>query len=200
MNRRVLVAMAMLAATACGGDAGTGLVTSDQLHFLRLSLSAPPLATPTVSVWAHFDSTTEARVLFHALPGASDSVALAELTIPAGSLRSAPDGSPLGPGDSVRVTLTVIDPVRMIVQFEPSGLRFSPSNPARLAMAVSLADPDLNGDGRVDANDGLLEGKLHIWRQECTGDPWMKVSSTVDVGLGVVRANLAGFTNYAVAY
>jgi hypothetical protein len=200
MNRCWLVLAAAIGATACGGDNATGPVPTDQLHFLRVAVGVPALANPTVSFWAYYDHDTQARIVYHALPSLLDSATLVDFTVPSQSISELPDGSPLGPGDSVLVTMTVIDPVLMIVRFEPSGLQFSASNPAQLRLALGSADPDFDGDGSVNAQDDSIEARLHIWRQENTGDPWTQLPSTVDVGAGVVAADISGFTHYAVAY
>ena len=200
MNRWWFVMAVAMGVAACGGDGATEPVPTNRLHFLRVAIGVPPLANPTVSFWTHYDHDTEARIVYHALPGVADSVTLVDFTVPSQSLSKRPDGSLLGPGDSVLVTITVIDPLQMIVRFEPSGLQFSASNPARLRLALGTADPDLNGDGSVDGQDETLETRLHIWRQEATGDPWTQLRSTVDVGRGDVAADISGFTHYAVAY
>ena len=84
--------------------------------------------------------------------------------------------------------------------------RYAQAEPDHLA----VVDPDgtehtaftiaMNGDGSVDGQDETLETRLHIWRQEATGDPWTQLRSTVDVGRGDVAADISGFTHYAVAY
>ena len=199
--RRFFVLSALVAAIgACGGDAATGPVPTDQLHFLQLAIGAPVLANPTMSFWAYHDRDTEARIYYHAVLGAPDSAELLDFVVPSGALSRRPDGSPFGTGDSVLVTITVIDPLRMIAEFEPSGLEFSTSNPAHLTVWLSEADPDLNGDGHVDAQDATVEAQLAIWREEQAGDPWTRLSSHVDTSLGDVSADVTGFSNYAVAY
>jgi hypothetical protein len=192
---RWLCALALaIGVTACG-DGATAPTRSDaQLNFLRPRVGAPLLANPTVDFYAYYDRPSQARVFYHALPGVGDSVTLVDFTVPAQSLLRRPDGSSVGPGDSVLVTISVVDPVRMIVRFEPSGLQFSPRKPARLRLALGMADLDLTG---VDAS---LRSQLHIWRQERTGEPWTQLPSTVDMARGDVAADIPGFTHYVVAY
>ncbi|MBX6331161.1 MAG: hypothetical protein IRY91_04875 [Gemmatimonadaceae bacterium] len=199
MNKRCVLLALVIGATACG-DGTTGPVPTDQPHFLQTAVGAPPLANPIVSFWASYDHGGEARIVYHALPSAGDSAVLLDFTVPSQSLLERPDGSRLGPGDSVLVTITVIDPIRMVAQFEPSGLRFSAARPAHLTLSLGEIDPDLNADGHVDATDDLLKGELHIWRQEQLGDPWTQLPTQVDLVLGTVAADISGFTNYAVAY
>jgi hypothetical protein len=64
-------------------------------------------------------------------------------------------------------------------------------------MRYRYADPDLNGDGRVDGADD--RSRLGIWRQEADGQPWVRTGTLRDVDLDEVRAELQGFTKYAMA-
>jgi hypothetical protein len=200
MNRWRLVLAIVVGLTACDGGITSPIRTEAELNFLRVRVGVPALANPSVSFWAKYDSSSQARIVYHALPGLTDSVTLVDFTVPSQSIFQRPDGSRLGPGDSVQITITVVDPLRMIVSFEPSGLRFSPGKPARLKFALGTADPDLNGDGRVDETDAALQAKLHIWRQERVGDPWTQLPSSIDVMRAEVAADIAGFTRYLVAY
>jgi hypothetical protein len=200
MNRWYLILAVAASASACGGDRAIGPVPTDQLHFLRTAVGVPSLANPTVAFWASYAQGGEARIVYQALPGTGDSTVLLHFVVPSRSLSMRPDGTRIGAADSVLITITIIDPVRLIAQFEPSGLRFSATNPARLTMALGTIDPDLNGDGRVDGTDDALEVRLHIWRQERIGDPWTQLPTQFDGSLGTVMADISGFTNYAVAY
>jgi hypothetical protein len=109
-----------------------------------------------------------------------------------------PGRGDLSPGDSVTMTVTV-DPVNVLVNLEPSGIRFG--QPAALSMWYGGAGGDLNGDGVVDRADADIEsGPLTIWCLENPGDPWWAMStvrSTLDRTLIV---DLQHFSNYAVAY
>jgi hypothetical protein len=194
MSKRWSILAIAVGLTACGDNATAPTRADTELSFLRLRIGVPELASPEVSFWATYDEERRARIVYGALPGSTDSVTLVDFTVPSQSLSQRPDGSRLGPGDSIRVTISVIDPVRMIVRFEPSGLKFSSSRPARLRLALGLADLDLQGV------DSALGAQLHIWRQERAGDPWVQMPSTVDVERGDVTADINGFTNYAVAY
>jgi hypothetical protein len=100
----------------------------------------------------------------------------------------------------VRITVTVVDPVHLILVFQPSGLTFSSKDPARLRMFFSEVGDDIDHNGRVDSDDDDAEQKLSIWRQEQPGLPWFKVASAVVKDAKRVDADLAGFTGYALAY
>jgi len=86
------------------------------------------------------------------------------------------------------------------VDFQPSGVVFSKSSPAQLAIWYQDADPDLNGDGRVDATDQALEQQLAIWTQSNKTDPWKQLSSGNDTTQKLVTAALYHFSLYAVSY
>ena len=72
--------------------------------------------------------------------------------------------------------------------------------PAELKISFEEADEDVNGDGEVDDEDAAIVPQLAIWRRERTGDPWMKLSSVVEVGTHEVKAFIGGFTGYAIAW
>jgi len=108
-------------------------------------------------------------------------------------------GVPLDRGDSVRITLT-IDTVLFNVDFQPSGVVFSKSSPAQLAIWYENANPDLNGDGDVDAVDEALKQQLAIWYKGSKADPWRQLWSKNDATQELVTAALYHFSQYAVAW
>lgn len=183
----------------CGSDS-TEPDTPHEPVVLEVAVGTPTLVSSQVSFWAYYDRETRAQIVYHAFVSATDSVTLVDFTVPAQSLSRLPDGSAISAGDSVLITMSVLNPLLLDVSFEPSGLRFSSSNPARLRLGFGNADPDLNQDGTVDADDDALVAKLHIWQQEDILSPWTELQSTVDVNAKVVSADIPGFTHYAVAY
>ena len=98
------------------------------------------------------------------------------------------------------ITVSVIDLANLIVDFQPSGLRFRADEPARLKFKFAETDDDLDEDGDVDAEDQLHETELAIWKRESVGDPWVRLSSNLEVELDQIEADILGFTNYAIAY
>jgi hypothetical protein len=116
------------------------------------------------------------------------------------TLLTRPDGTPIATGDSILITITVVDAARMILDMQPSGLRFSPSDPADLKISFFEADDDVNQDGSVDDTDATLLTRLAIWRRETAASPWVKLTSTIAFELDQVEADLLGFTGYAIAY
>ncbi len=97
------------------------------------------------------------------------------------------------------ITLTV-DTVLFNVDFQPSGVLFSKSSPAQLAIWYQDANPDLDGDGDVDAIDEMLKQELAIWYKGSKTDPWRQLWSKNDATQELVTAALYHFSQYAVAW
>ncbi len=207
-QRSCWLVAAILAAIACSqdGDGGSGpgndsvVQVEDSLTFLRPTPGGPAFGDGTVSFWAVKGQRREARLMYRPLPGAVDSVEFARFRVDDRSLVNRPDGSPLAPGDSILITLTIADSSRLIAGFEPAGLRFNAARPARLALKYGEADPDLDHNGVVNAADTALVATFRIWRQEEPGQPWVSVPSTLSEEALEVEADIFGFTRYAVAY
>ena len=182
---------------SCSGDA-TGpneqQKPASDLHFLQLSPLAPALQATTVSFYAKKGEDREARVKFQ---NGEDYL---RFRVFGNSLSQRPDGSAFAQGDSILITITVTDPTKLQADFQPAGLKFSSSAPARLQFEFGECDGDINGDGVVNAADTALLPLISTWRQETPGAPWIKVSSTVQTDISEVQAFITGFTGYALAY
>ena len=200
--RRILTCLAAAAVAACSDSTGTRVVQRNEsdLSFLRTADDAPPLASFGASFWAVKGEDRELRLSYRPPAGSTDSTEFLRLRIRGESLFKLPNGLALGVGDSVLITVTVIDPARMIVELQPSGLLFSREEPAELEMRYREADSDYDDDGDVDAEDDEIERRLSIWRQERIGEPWVQIGTDVRVDTDEVRADLTGFTRYAIAY
>jgi Methionine aminopeptidase len=122
------------------------------------------------------------------------------LKIGSATLLSRPDASPIADGDSVLITMRVVDPALLLVEFQPSGLLFNPAEPAELEMQYGEGDDDLNHDGRQDSEDEALISSLGIWRQELPGLPFVRLSSSLFTSLAACDTKITGFTRYALAY
>lgn len=207
------IVLAALLAVACGRDAlspstpsaartasARDDVPQSTPHFLTTAPGSPPIANPVLSFWAKKGTEAVGTMYYSALAAAKDSTAFLTIRIRARSLATRPDGTPIAEGDSVLITLTLIDPVRLIVDCQPSGLKFFPDRPATLKMSFLHANEDLNGDGVVDSADLALLSTLQIWRREEGTDPWFAQPSDVSLALHEVEADIGGFSGYAVAY
>jgi len=195
---------------ACAGQAPTAgpaqppdsqaSVPETQLQFLSPARTAPPFGTRTVSFWAVRGEDREVRLMYQAFPNQIDSAEFVRFKVDKASLVTRPDGSTIGAGDSLQITLTIADTLRLILDFQPQGLVFNPSKPARLWIKFGEADPDLDHNGIVNSADTTLLLGSEIWRQEFSTDPWSALRSTVDTVSQEVEADIPGFTRYAVAY
>lgn len=181
---------------ACGDSTGPKVVEkpATDLHFLRLSTTAPQLQSTVVSFYAKRGEDREVRVRFQ---NGEDYL---RFRVFANSLLQRPNGSAFAVGDSILITITITDPTTLAADFQPAGLKFSALAPARLQFEFGEADKDLNDDGVVNATDTALIPQISTWRQETAGAAWLKVNSTVEIELNEVQADIFGFTGYALAY
>lgn len=174
--------------------------TTAELNLLHVTYDYPQLAATQVRFWAVKGKSSGADLWYHARPGASDSAKFVEFRLGAGALDRRPDGSVIAVGDSVLITLTATDARHMMIEYQPSGLRFAAAEQPTLKIYWTACGDDLNYDGRVDTADDLLASQLGIWRQETSDQPWMQLPSVVVKGTKEVRAQLEGFSGYAISY
>ena len=170
------------------------------LRLLTVLPTAPLLATTSVSFYAVKGRNAGADLWYHARPGRTDSTKMLEFRLNGASLERRPDGSAFADGDSIRITITVVSPTNLIVDFQPSGLKFSAKEPARLKIFFGECGDDLDRDGQVTSSDDAIAQQLSIWRQETPTAPWFKLSTVVVKEDRLIDALLGGFTGYAVAY
>jgi hypothetical protein len=203
MRTRYLLLVAPLAALlACSSSSGPNDGSSKpsaELNIVGVSDDAPPLYNPEVSFYAVKGENREARIFFQNDQGGPGDEYL-RLRIDAPTLRARPDGSAIAEGDSVLITVRVVDPQQMLFEMEPSGLGFSTDDPAELRIRYAEAHGDLNDDGRVDSTDDDIESTMAIWRQETPSDPFVRVGTAVVKDLEEAEAELTGFSRYALAY
>lgn len=207
-----LATAALLAlAAACGGETGPGPDDCPpgtvcpppggaQPTIAPLNLAPGAVQNPTVSFWAVRGQSRSTAILFQDDDG--DTEELLEFTVPSNSLLSAPDGRRYAVGDSVRITITLVDPARLLFDFQPSGLRFSATDPARLEIEYGDATGgDIDDDGDVDARDAQLSSQLAIWLQENASSPFFRLESSLnDEVIDEIEADVLGFTRYGIAY
>jgi hypothetical protein len=200
--RRLTFLLAGIGLAACNDSTGARVVQRNEadLAFLRPAADAPPLVQITSSFWAVRGEDRELRLSYRPRQGRTDSTDFLRLRVRDESLLTLPSGLPIAIGDSVLITVVVIDPSRLIVEFQPAGLLFSRAAPAELDMRYPEADRDYDDDGDVDGDDDDVEQRLRIWRQERLGDPWVQLSGSVRADVDEVKADLTGFTRYAIAY
>jgi hypothetical protein len=166
---------------------------------LRFKTDAPPLEQYSVSVYAKKGQATSLSLYFKGAGGGRGEE-YARLVIPSGALAERPNGTRIAVGDSVLITVSVPDRSLLLLRMEPHGLKFDARSPARLTMSYRHADPDLNGDGRVNLVDTLIELRLSIWRQPTLIDLFTQLTSILDRANKSVSATLPGFSQYVIAY
>lgn len=186
---------------ACGTDPVRPTETrpAGSLDILRRAAAAPPLVSDQATFWAVKGQDRELRMYYQDTGAQGSGAEFLRLRVNTATLDRRPDGSVIAQGDSVLITVTA-DPALMSVDLQPSGLRFSSSQPAELRIRWAEADDDINGDGKVDATDDALRAKLAIWRQEGAKDPWGKLATVLKLDVEEAEATLTGFSGYAVAY
>lgn len=204
-----LSAMLAIACASDGGgtpvDPGTnpppGGTPQASLQFLKPA-TGTALRTDSVSFWAVKGQDREVAMYYRPNAGSSDSVRFLRFRVRNETLLKRPDGSAFATGDSVKITIRVLDFSKLITQFSPSGLTFSDLRPAELRLDFKNCDQDFNRDGVVNQNDVNLVPTFAIWKQEAVGQPWFKLTSTVEVSsnLSEVKADVLSFTNHAIAY
>jgi len=195
--RAVLPLLFAGALASCDGSpAGPSQLPEGELVFVRAAAGAPPLAVSQVQVWAKAGEGRRIEIPY-AKVGEYGGDKCLEFTIPGDGLLTRPDGTPFARGDSVLITIRVVDPNAFNFEFSPSGLRFSDKHPAELRISYKWANLDLNGDGRVDDRDRSFG--FDIWKQETPASQWIRISTSRDSNVEELRANIFGFTRYAMA-
>lgn len=186
------------ALSSCEGlfDPADERVSDSDLTFVRVAPDAPPLSDTVVSFYIKRGEEREVRITYTYLNGDGKCLLL---RVPADAPLRKPDGSAFAVGDSLEVTVRVVDASRFQFQFEPAGLQFDPRRPAELEVRYRWADPDYNGDGVVDAEDAALEASFSFWRQEQPGAGWEKITTLRVHDALEAHARIPGFTQYALA-
>jgi len=195
--RRLLVISSVATLLSCSDSSGPSGVPDAQLHVVQRDTLAPLLDSTVARVWAKVGEGREIRIAYQAPDTGEDFL---RFEVPGDGLLRKPDGSAFQPGDSILITLTVVDPDRFLVQFEPAGLQFNPNQPARLKFHYLHANHDFDGNGVVDAADAEIEHILDLWRRESPSAPWFRVGSVKFEQLDEIDANILSFTEYALAW
>lgn len=198
MIRRFIAACGVAALLACMDNTGPSGVPNDQLHIVLQDTLAPPLDSTVGRFWAKVGENRELRLEY--LPPADSAEDFLRFEVPSDGLFRRPDGSAFQPGDSILITVTVVDAARFHFQFEPAGLQFNPQRPARLRIDYFNANHDFDGDGDIDTADDEIERILDLWRREGPSAPWFRVGSIKFEALDEIDANIFGFTEYALAW
>jgi hypothetical protein len=193
-------------AAGCSGDStDPGQLPADSINIAPIALTAPPLAQTEVTFWAVVGQDRTGRICYLGADsigtgGDTCDEEFVRLDVNAQSLYSLPNGTRLHTGDSVQITMRVVDPTKALVEFLPTGLKFSATEPAELKIRYSFLDDDINEDGEVNESDSLLVQQLAIWRQETPGAAFTRLTTLRVEQDGEYEAKLTGFSRYAIAY
>lgn len=193
--RRLWVVLALLLPAACseatGPDEEGGRADGD-MTFARLA-SSSELEAGAASFWA---VKGQSRTLVLRYATGEPAV---EFEVGPDALLARPNGTPFLPGDSVRITVQADAQGRLSFDFQPSGLTFSPLQPALLRIDYRGYDPDVNADGAVDAADAALVLSFGIWRRDSPLSLWLPIPSLRLQGQTVIEGQVTHFTGFALA-
>lgn len=194
--RATLAAVLALLVAGCDRpvDPAPDALPESALSFLRFSTDAPPPTDSVVSFWAVRGEDREVEIRLQPEEGETEGEEFLEFEVSGQSLARYPDGRAFARGDSVLITIRLVDPSRFMFEFEPAGLRFDPDHPAELEVSYARADSDYDGDG-VDDEDLAFS----FWRQERQGELWYRMGTIFIEDLSEVEADIEGFTRYALA-
>jgi len=120
--------------------------------------------------------------------------------VPGDGLLRKPDGNVFQAGDSILISVSVVDPKRFVFDFQPSGLQFNPDHPARLKLEYAHSNHDYDDDGAITAADTAIQGKLDLWRNTPPDTLWYKLGAVNFESYEELDANIFHFTVHAVAW
>jgi hypothetical protein len=197
----MLVALLLAGIAGCSSSTAPNDTTRPptDLNVIRLAASSRPLFNAADSFYAKKGEDRELRIFFQDDVGGPGEEFL-RLRVDAPTLLARPDGTPFAVGDSVLITVRVVDPSRIMFDMEPSGLTFDPARPAQLKIEYAHADHDFNEDGSINAFDTEIKSRLALWRQELVTDPFVRLGSINVEDIEEISADILGFTRYAIAY
>ncbi|HEX6925747.1 MAG TPA: hypothetical protein VF167_09955 [Longimicrobiaceae bacterium] len=168
------------------------VVDESELIFVKVDPEAPPLVAKEVSFWAVQGETRQVQISYET--GVYGNGKCLLFRVPADAVMLG-----VAPGDSVQITIRVLDESEFRFEFLPAGLQFDPEHPAEVEIRYRWADPDIDGDGDVDPRDQLLAETFTLWKNT-GGSEWARVAgSHRDRDLIEVRGPVVGFTQYALA-
>lgn len=172
-------------------------VEESELTFIQVDPGSPDLESDSVSFWAVRGQDREVEMRYLSNEYGNGKCLL--FRVPAAALLRDRAGRAFAMGDSVRITIKLVDPERFQFQFEPSGLRFDPAHPAQLEVRYRWADPDFNDDGVVDARDARDASRIRFWHQVSIGERWREIPTTLAADAIEARATVFRFSQYALA-
>lgn len=194
-----LLALVLLG-LGCSDTTGPQGRTDAELQIVRQDAQSPPLIAYRDSFWAKVGDGRELHFNYQgATPGEIGEEFL-RFEVPGDGLLRRPDGTLFQPGDSILITITIVDSARFQFRFEPAGLQFNSEHPARMRVRYLECEKDFDGDGDEDAADEQIEQQLELWHRSAAGGLWFSVASVQFTELDELDANILSFSEYAVAW
>jgi len=201
MRRLMLGIVVLVLAIACGDSSGPPQpVPTSELHFVQQGLTAPPLLSDTASFYAVAGQDRELRMYYEgAFPGDTGEEFL-RFKVPGDGLRRRPDGTAFALGDSILISIKVLNPATFLLEFQPTALVFSADHRAELAIEYRHSDHDFNGDGSVDAADDAIRSRLDIWQRRPPDTLWYRLGAANYEVYEELEAKIPHFTDHAIAW
>src|SRR5260370_6277152 len=135
-----------------------------QLRITLEAATAKPLLAKQLSFWPKVGADRAVRLFYQGATAVDTGQLLLELEVPPDGLYRRPDGTAFQTGDSILITVTVVDTTRFLFDFQPAGPQFHPPNPARLKIPYPNANHDFNSDGDLRPRRFPLEAdSLGVW-------------------------------------
>jgi len=200
--RRLISALAILASAAACSNSNGPMSTPPRatLNVVVQDSTYKPILSAQGTFYAKVGEHREVRLVYQGSTPADSGAEFLRFEVPTNGLYRRPDGTSFGPGDSILITVTVVDAKKFLFDFQPSGLQFNPSDPARLKVEYHYADPDFNGDGTIDSTDAAIEAMLELWRREPPDTLWNQTAAVRSLALEEFDADIFSFSQYAVAW
>ena len=198
MLRRFLFAVSAAALLGCSDNTGPSGRQDADLNIVQQDTLAPPLDSAVARFWAKVGEGRDVRIAYQ--PPLDSAEDFLRFEVPGDGLLRKPDGSAFQPGDSILITVTILDPTRFQFRFEPAGLQFNPEHPARLRLDYLHSNHDFDGDGDVDSSDDSIEHLLDLWRREGPAASWFRIGSVKFEAIDEIDANILSFSEYALAW
>jgi len=201
--RRLFFGLAALAIALACSDPGPNLpppVPNSQLHIVLQDTAAPPLLADSAAFYAVLGQDREVRMYYQGASPSDTGEEFLRFKVPGDGLLRRPDGSLFQPGDSILISIKVLDPAKFAFDFQPTGLRFSPDHPAELTFEYSHSDHDYNDDGTVDSADTTIQTQLDIWQRQPSDTFWTRLQALNFESYYELDAKVLHFTEHAIAW
>ena len=145
--------------------------------------TAVAIANTTASMWAVRGRNRSMSIVY------ADGRPVVTFTVGGKTLVTDAAGRPLAWGDSVLITMQLVDTASFAVEMQPAGIVFSAESPAKLSFNLERAD-----EGPVKSR------QLSFWKRESRVSPWEPLPGRFNYKLRQGEVEVPGFTIYAIIY